>query len=227
MRRSSLITRRWRSGPGICRAVWYLSGVLSAIGGTIIARELDRLERLLFEEDWAEAVARLGHEPLVGQLRRSHDQRRHDALVVMAERSATMADDRRRGHPLFLVLTGHDAFAKVCELSNGMQVRPGQLAPHLDEPAYETIVFDGPFHAVAVSKQRFYRDALRRVLQAMYRGCVDPECDATIDDCELDHHHPAAKNGPTSQANGRLRCPPSNRSKGSRSPPRDDEEDPP
>ena len=142
----------------------------------------------------------------------------------MAERSATLPEDGRRGHPLFLVLTGHDAFRKICELSNGMQVRPGQLAPHLDDATFETIVFDGPFHAVEASKQRTYRDTLRRVIQAMYRGCVDPECDATIDDCEIDHHDPAVNGGPTSQDNGRPRCPHSNREKGGRSPPPDDDE---
>jgi hypothetical protein len=202
--------------------VWVLTGTLDAIGGSIVARELRRLDELLFREDWAEAKQRLDREPLAHELIRSGPQRRADALRLMAERSATLPDDGRKGQALFIVLVGDESFRRVCELTNGIQVRPAQLAPELDDALYETIVYDGPFRAVKASRQRNDTGVLRRAILAMYRGCVDPMCDAPIDDCEIDHHNPVANGGRTTQANGRPRCGGSNREKGSRPPPPDD-----
>ena len=140
--------------------------------------------------------------------------------------AATLPEDGRRGQPLFIVLVGDQSLATVCELTNGTQVRPSHLAPHFADAVFETIVFDGPFKPIKVSKQRTYRDVLRRVVMAMYRGCVDPGCDAPIDRCEVDHHIPHSRGGQTSAENGRPRCRPSNQQKGNRAPPPDDEDEP-
>ena len=198
---------------------WALDGLLDPIAGTIFERELSRLERLLFELDWQEAKTRLGHDPTVDDLARTAAQRRADALVLMAERSATFPDDGRRGRPLFTVLAGHDAFHRVCELTNGIQLRPSQLVGYLDRAMTETIVFDGPFHAVKASSQRTFTGRLRRAVMAMHRGCTHDLCVATIDECQVDHHQPDSKGGETSQENGRPLCPKHNRQKGDRAPP--------
>lgn len=198
---------------------WVLDGMLDPIGGSIFDRELRRLERQLFQADWREAEARLGHDPLLHELERTSAQRRADALILMAERSATFPEDGRRGAPLFTVLVGHDAFVKVCELTNGIQARPSQLAPYLTRAIVETVVFDGPFHAVEASGQRTFTGVLRRAVAAMHRGCTHAMCVVPLDDCEIDHHHPASHGGPTSQENGRPLCPKHNRQKGSRPPP--------
>lgn len=197
---------------------WALNGLLDPVSGTIVDRELSRLERLLFENDWQDAKARLGHDPTVDDLARTAPQRRADAIVLMAERSATLPEDGRRGRPLFTVLTGHDAFGRVCELTNGIQLRPSQLVAYLDRAITETIVFDGPFHAIEASSQRTFTGRLRRAVMAMHRGCTHELCVATIDDCQVDHHQPASKGGPTSQENGRPKCPKHNRQKSDRAP---------
>jgi hypothetical protein len=50
--------------------------------------ELLRLAQLLLDDDWAEARARLGPTACKADLRRTDRQRAHDALQLMAERSA-------------------------------------------------------------------------------------------------------------------------------------------
>jgi hypothetical protein len=39
------------------------------------------------------------------------------------------------------------------------------------------------------------------------RYCTDPGCHVPADDCDVDHVIPYADGGPTTQENGRLRCP--------------------
>ena len=185
---------------------WRLDGWLDPVAGTILAGELDRLERQLFEADWAQAKARLGFDPLLADLARTPEQRRADALVLMAERSATLPEDGRRGRPLFTVLAGQDSLRRILELSNGTQLRPGQLTDHLDASLVEFAIFDAPTRVVGISRQRTYTGIVRKAVQIAHRRCAHPTCDEPIDRCEVDHIIEAAKGGPTSQANGRLLC---------------------
>ena len=56
--------------------MWLGKMTLDPIGGAIFSNELGRLEQELFEEDWKEAGARLGHEPTVADIARTPGQRR-------------------------------------------------------------------------------------------------------------------------------------------------------
>jgi hypothetical protein len=78
------------------------------VSGTIVADELARRERVLFEADWAKAKADLGREPKIHELGRTSAQRRADAMVEMAIRSASAPADARRPEPLFTVLVGYE-----------------------------------------------------------------------------------------------------------------------
>jgi hypothetical protein len=103
-----------------------LDGTLDAIGGSIFKNELDRLERIEFEADWREARDRLGESATSSDLRRSFEQRRADALVEMARRSAAMPADARMGRILLTVLVGYETFGgRICQLADGTVVTPG------------------------------------------------------------------------------------------------------
>ncbi|HEV3280503.1 MAG TPA: DUF222 domain-containing protein [Acidimicrobiales bacterium] len=116
----------------------YLGQVtLDAVSGAIVSGELGRLERELFEADWALARNALGREPTPTDLARNAGQRRADALVEMATRSATAPADGRRPAPLFSVLVDYPTlFGRVCELAEGTVVSPGCLLPWLDGPTW-------------------------------------------------------------------------------------------
>ncbi len=66
---------------------------MDAIGFGPWQAELERLMDHLLEEDRAEARDRLGRAPLHGELRRTTRQRRVEAMVLMARRSAAYGDD--------------------------------------------------------------------------------------------------------------------------------------
>jgi hypothetical protein len=191
------------------------AGCVDAIGGQIAKGELRRLERILFEEDWAEAKERLGCEPLVGDLRRSHAQRSADAFVLMAERSATLPEDGRRGTHLVNVVAGPDAFATACRLASGQPILPRQLARYLDDRAVvQTIVYDQRFHPVKASTQRLFVGLLRIAIKAKHRRCFHAYCDTPVDECEIDHRIASSRGGATSDENGQPGCAPHNRRKG-------------
>ena len=71
-------------------------------------------------------------------------QRRADALVQMATRSAAMPADAVTPRPLVTVVAGYGAFSTMCELADGTVVAPHHVVPWLSDADIERIVFDGP-----------------------------------------------------------------------------------
>ena len=188
-------------------SMWLGQMTLDPVSGTIVSGELDRLERQLFEADWAEATGRLGREPSVADLDRSPGQRRADALVEMATRSGTAPRDGRRPAPLFTVLVGYETLhGRICALEDGTVVPPGSLLPWLEVADLERAVF-APGRRVEISPtSRLYSGATRRAVEVRDRECVHPTCDVTASRCQVDHIRPWALGGPTTQENGRLLC---------------------
>jgi hypothetical protein len=184
--------------------LWFGDMVLDPISGTIVSAELERLEQQLFEADWAEARARLGHEPCVTDLGRTGAQRRADALVEMATRSRIAPAGGRRPEPLFSVLVDHET---ICELANRMVITPGSLLPWLSEAWIERVVFGSPSRVIDVGvAQRLFTGATRRAVEVRDRECFHPSCEEPAQDCQIDHIEPFSSGGPTTQDNGRPAC---------------------
>jgi hypothetical protein len=188
--------------------MWYGQVTLDPVSGEILANELRRLEKQLFNDDWKQAKHTLGREPTLDDLRRTAPQRRADALVEMATRSRTAPADGRRPAPLVTVLVGYETMhGRICELASGTPITPGTLLPLLDEAYVERVVFDPAGRVLDVGrKQRFFRGATRRAIEVRDRRCTDEFCDKPADECEADHIVPYGQGGETTVANGRLRC---------------------
>lgn len=186
----------------------YLGGItLDPIAGAIVAGELARLERALFDADRAKATALLERTPLVGELERTGAQRRADALVEMARRSAACDDEGRFPAPLVSVLVGYETLhGRICELANGTVVSPGSLLSYLDEAMVERAVFKGQARVEVGAATRLFSGATRRAVELRDRVCQHPYCEVRAERCEVDHIVPAAAGGPTTQENGRLLC---------------------
>ena len=181
--------------------------LLDPVSGVIVAGELERLERELFEADWKEAKQRLGRDPLTSELARTPQQRRADALVEMATRSATAPGDGKRPHPLFTVVLGGERFAHLCQLATGQVVAPTALVPWLDEARLERILFEPVGQrAIKVSRQRRFTGALRRILEVRDQECTHDYCEEPPHRCEGNHLHLYSQGGLTSQQTGDLRC---------------------
>jgi hypothetical protein len=186
----------------------WLDGWLPTTRGAVVRNELERLEHQLFLDDCKTAAAEHGDDGRVDQLARTPAQRRADALVEMALRSATAPVGGRRPRPLVTVLVGYETFAgRVCQLATGETVTPGQVAALLDEAVIERVVFDGPSRVTDVGEARLFTGALRRAIEVRDRTCIDAGCHQPAARCDVDHVTPAADGGPTVQHNGVLRCP--------------------
>ncbi len=147
---------------------WLGAMNLDPINGAIVSGELERLERELFEADWAEARALLGRDPGPGdRLARTPGQRQADALVAMATRSKSCPRNARRPAPLFTVLVDYETLhGRICQLENGTVVPPGSLLPWLDGADVERAAF-GPGRRVEIgAKARLFAGADGRVTSA-------------------------------------------------------------
>jgi len=144
---------------------------------------------------------------------RTAGQRRADALVEMARRSAAKSSSHRPARPLISVLIGVETFAgRVCELADGTPITPGQVVPLLSEADVERVVFDGPNRVIQLGeREQFFTGGLRRAIEVRDRHCAHPGCYVPADLCQVDHIIEWAKGGETSQSNGRLLCPVHNR----------------
>ncbi len=180
---------------------------LDEISGAIVAGELERLERILFEQDHAAARERLGRAASAAELSRTAAQRRADALVEMATRSRSTPADARRPLPLVTVLVGYETLHnRICELESGTIVAPGSLLPLLCHAEIERAVFSPERRVEIGARTRLFSGATRRAIEVRDRSCTHPYCDQALRRCEVDHIVPYASGGETTQENGRLLC---------------------
>lgn len=184
-----------------------VDALLDPIGGQIFLRELERLEQELFEADWSEARERIGDAATAADLARTPKQRRADALRIMAERSAAKPAGAVEPRVLLHVLAGHESVNRMCELSNGTVVTPGQVLPLLDRAEVERAIFDGPSKVIDLGvRRRLFTGATRTAVQLSHLNCDHPSCDVPAEACDIDHIVPWELGGLTTQANGRPYC---------------------
>lgn len=188
--------------------VVFVDAMLDPITGEIFLRELERLEQVEFESDWAEARQRVGEAAAVSDLRRTPKQRRVDALCVMAKRSAAKPPGATEARVLLQVTAGTESVERMCELSNGVIVTPGQVLPLLPWADVARIIFDGPSRVLDVGvRQRLFTGATRIAVEARDQFCQHPGCDVPAERCQIDHVVPYEDGGLTTQFNARCYCP--------------------
>jgi len=180
----------WRPGLG---GEIDIRATLDPVGGAEFTASWGQIEHELYLADQHSDVAT-----------RSLVQRRADALVEMARRASAHGSNAE-SRVLVTVVAGEHSLSRLCELSNGAVIAPGELVPHLDRIDVHTIVFDGPFTPIVASKQRTFTGALRRAIEVRDLHCQHPDGDRDpIGDCDIDHIIPRADGGETSLENGRL-----------------------
>jgi len=194
--------------------------LLDPIPGAIVSGELERLEKILFEADWAEAKARLGREPALNELARTPGQRRADALVEMAMRSRTAPADGRRPEPHFSVVIDYPTLnGRISQLAGGQVVAPGTLLSYMKDAWFERVVFEPGKRAECSVTSRFFTGATRRAIELRDLECTHQYCDIPAEQCQIDHIIPYCQGGLTSQENGQAHCGDHNRMRDWRGPP--------
>ena len=187
--------------------LWLGQMTLDPISGAIVSGELNRLERELFDADCAEAKERLGRRPRLDELARTSAQRRADALVEMATRSAAAPAEGIRPAPLFSVFVGYESIrGRICELENGTVLSPSALLPWMDSAYFERAVFSLGGRVDVSVRARLFSGGTRRAIELRDRICTHPYCYEPAQSCQADHIEPYAQGGATTQENGRLLC---------------------
>jgi hypothetical protein len=180
---------------------------LDPISGSIVAGELNRLEHDLFEADCAQAKEHLGRPARIDELARTSGQRRADALVEMATRSASAPAEGIRPAPLFSVLVGYETVhGRICELENGTVVHPCVLEAWMDSAYFERAIFALGNRIDVSVRSRFFTGGTRRAIELRDRMCTHPHCYEPAERCQVDHIETYAAGGLTTQDNGRLLC---------------------
>jgi Domain of unknown function (DUF222) len=188
---------RWRdrqvtSHRGIDGEV-HVDAIFDPVGGASFIEAWERVDNELRHAD--------EHNP--DGPRRTRTQRRLDALVELAIRAS--AGEGVRPRPLVTVVIGDHSFRRLCELSDGTVIAPGELVPYVGDLDVNTILFDSPTHAVAGTTTRTFSGLLRRAIEVRDRVCQHPASDGDpINRCDVDHIVPRAEGGITCQCNGRL-----------------------
>jgi hypothetical protein len=213
----------------IIRGNVVIDGLLDPVRGAVFALGLKRIERELFDADWAEAKLIHGEHTRIDHLERTPAQRRADALVEMAKRAQTAPADGKQPRPLFVAHVGYENSARrMCELNNGTVVAPGQLLPYLADADLERLVWGPGDRTVTLSKTaRFFTGPVRRAMEHRDRQCQHPGCTEEAEFCEGDHIRPRSHGGETTLENGQMMCGRHNRhAYTTYKPPPDDEDDP-
>ena len=197
------------------RGNWALDGQLDPLGGEEVHTELWRIEQALFRHDWDTAKAIHGETTCLEHLARTHPQRRADALVEMARRSAAKPADAVEPRPLLVVHLGDESLRRMCELASGTVITPGRLVPLLGEADIQRIVYAGKSRRIADlgERTRFFTGPLREAILLRDRRCQHPGCKVPAHDCQVDHLHPHSKGGLTNETNGQAHCDHHNRHK--------------
>jgi len=188
--------------------LWFGNMTFDPVSGEIFNKRLQAIADELFRQDWADAKARLGRTPHLSELDRTPAERRADALLEMAIRSAMAPADGKRPAPLFTVLVDWETFRdRICELDSGKVVAPGALVPWLKAAWVERVVFGSPSRVLDVGHaRRLFVGATRRAVEVRDRECFHETCDVPAPRCQVDHIVPFHEGGPTIQENGRLAC---------------------
>jgi hypothetical protein len=95
-------------------------------------------------------------------------------MVEMARLAHSAPPGARRPQPLVVLAVGEERFARMCETLAGMVLCDEEAAALLDDAVIERITFDGADRPIALSRQRFFRDALRRAIRLRDRECTHP-----------------------------------------------------
>ena len=165
-----------------------LDTLLDPLTGAIVARRTGAPRAGALRGRLGEARERLGDAATAHDLARTPKQRRADALRSMAERSAAKPADATEARVLLQVLIGHESVERLCELSNGTVLTPGQVLPVLDRADVERVIFDGPSKVIDVGvRRRLFTGGTRTAVHAHDRGCTHPSCDEPLDRCQIDH----------------------------------------
>ncbi|MFT5531720.1 MAG: hypothetical protein ACI91O_001750 [Candidatus Poriferisodalaceae bacterium] len=209
-----------------------LTGTLTPIAAFSIGNELDRLSDILFDQEWAEATERLGAGKVTKHdLTRTPAQRRHDAMLLMAQRSSRVGEDPKLPIPLLYV---HCTVAELhaaleadaggtpvpvsfdegmCEIEDHTPISHKMLVRLAVQAEVKRVVIDPKSLEMEMGRAaRFFTSAQHEALAVRDRVC-ECGCGISARRCEADHIVEVRDDGLTNIDNGNPKCRKSHRLK--------------
>lgn len=202
-----------------------IDGWLDPEGQQTFSEALRRIESEMFLADWALAKEEYGDATCADRLWRTPPQRRADALVEMARRSATAPADGKRPEPLVIVHVDIDTFERalarlvgdeapeplgterLCELDDGTVITPTQMMELAASGRVCRLVYTSQGEILDYGRAvRLFGGKQRQAIQARDRRCIHEGCEVPARQCEVDHVIEWQDLGRTDHRNGRCRC---------------------
>ncbi len=208
VRKVHFAVERFRAERGIETPTKANALAIDVVRGTIKA-QLDplRLNQVQIAIDMA--VGKLGHSKDV-----PYEQRRVDALVAVCAFFVEHIDNAtttRGVRPHISAMVDIETLAGLANrpatLENGAHLT-GEAARRLAcDAGISRIITTGKSQPLDVGTEtRTWSAAMSRAIIARDKHCVHQGCEAPPWACQIHHRHHVAHNGPTSAANGELRC---------------------
>jgi len=203
---------------------WSLHAELDDVGGPEFLEIFSWYVDREFEQDWAEAVGRLGEGNVdVGTLRRTEAQRRADALLEMARAAAACPTDRARPLPTVnfvideatarAVADGHRLdpanYGDVTSRTDrGHRVDPNAIIGVSLWAMIRRVVTNGKGVVIDLGRtSRLFTGFAREAVMLLEPNCIWPGCDQPHRWCHADHLTSWSTRGPTAPDNGAPLCP--------------------
>ena len=212
----------------------HFEGQLDPINGEGFAKLIERRAQELFYEDWVVATDENEHRlspvaPSVLLLRRTHAQRRADALMSLVIDGSSTPADAQRPEPLILlgvdegtitdtindVLNDPDAPTdrvfdpdhRRCETERGTPIPPRVMLQHFLSDRIRRIVFDKNSVIINAGRAtRLFTPTQRDLLKFRDKSCQFPGCTIEAHKCEADHLHAFVDGSRTDLSNGHMLC---------------------
>ena len=200
---------------GVVGEEFFLNAHCGTAQGAEIAEILDRFTQAEFLADMDELRERCGENAPTIMLRRTHAQRRADALSKIFTTAATASGLVKPGEAIVNYVIDDQTFEETLAKMTGTWAGPqdlfgDDLAKRVKDYRSETttgipidpyvivaaalngrlrrIVVDSRGVPVNIGRvQRFFTGPLREVLQMLWKRCFQPGCDVPAGRCEIDH----------------------------------------
>ncbi len=204
-----------------------LKGRLDPLTGAAFMTAFEHEDQKLFraaQDEGAEpdSVGKRGANALMGLVTRgfARNDGSHPVPLINVVASEAVIEDliERIDEPSVEPLpVSFDDIDKRCELIDGTPLHPTFLLATLGVATFRRQILNATGRTVDVSlNSRGFSDWQKQALRVEARGrCQTKGCDAPFPWLEADHTHPHSRGGPTALWNGKMKCGPDNRSKGS------------
>jgi len=201
------------------------NGAFTPEARVILTTELDRITKQLLTHDCEEAKTRLGREQVTGSdLLRTPQQRRHDAIVIMAKRSSAATADADGGEAVLQVRVSQECMEAAMAYSAG--ITPEPIAPKNFESEFDDgtplthsqlmrYLIKSKIHSVVLDQQgavlhygrgrRFFDHYQKAAIAYRDRFCLCG-CGMLAKHCDIDHTIEWTDHGQTDLDNGQPRC---------------------